>query len=336
MTQTHPTKPRSKLWLYGPFVLFGLLVAAYCAYWFYVRGELETGVETWIADQRAAGADISYSDKRLGGFPYRFALIVDDPSYTDPAGATDWQGERLEIFMQPWNFKHAIIRSAGRNELAQANGANLTALIGKKSALSLKWDENGLTDYGLTLDTLDLVTAQGDVGVQGLTANFMLASEASPLGRLSVDWDKVQLDPAFLQGTDLAFLGTELQTARLRLEGQGFGLFGDGPVRKLEIAQFLLNWGPMHLGAKGKFDIGAQGYPDGTLQVRLEDGTRFTRLLQDEGLLTSETALVFGPLVAASRDNGFFPIPLRNGQITMLGQSMGSVPRIAAPRPGES
>lgn len=333
MTDTPATKPRSKLWLYGPFAIFALLVAAYCAYWFYVRGELETSVDTWIAEQRAAGANVSYSDKRLGGFPYRFALVLDDPHYTDPAATTDWQGDRLEIVMQPWNFQHAIIRSSGRNELAQLGGTNLTALIGKKSALSLKWNETGLTDYGLTLDTLDLVTAQGDLAVQGLTANFRQVPDAAPLGRLSVDWDKVQLDPAFLEGTDLAFLGTELQASRLRLEGQGFGLFGEGPTRNVEIAQFLLNWGPLQLGAKGKFNIGPRGYPDGTLQVRLEDGTTFTRLLQEEGLLTSETALVIGPLVSASRDNGFFPIPLRSGEISILGQSLGGVPRIARPLP---
>ena len=132
--------------------------------------------------------------------------------------------------------------------------------------------------------------------------------------------------------TDAAFLGTEIQASRLRLEGQGFGIFGDTEERKVEIAQLLFNWGPLKLGSKGKFDINDDGYPDGTLQIRLDDAEALGTVLREKDLLNSETSLLYGPLSIASKEGGFFPLPLRNGYVTMLRQELAPVPQIAPVR----
>ena len=331
------TKPKSKapsrLSLYGPFIAFALVATAYSAYWFYVRGELETGIDDWITEQRAAGAEVEFASKRVGGFPYRFALDVEAPRFASADGSLDWRGEDLQIVMQPWNFSHAIIRSPGRNEIAQANGADMTAILSRKAAASLKWDEEGLTDFGLSLPEESLVFANGDVALDGLTANLIEVPEAEFGSRLSVDWQVIRLDPAMLDGTQYAFLGTELQASRLRLEGQGFGIFGPAPSRNTEIAQLLFNWGPLQLGAKGKFDIDAAGYPNGNLMLRLENGDALEEALREAGLMSGVLGGSVNYILSGSRNDGFQIIPLRNGSVTILGQALAPVPQIAPPIP---
>lgn len=324
-------KPPSKVWLYLPFIFFGLICAAYSVYWWYVKGKLEDGVTQFIAQQEAEGAEIEYASKRLHGFPFRFTLTVETPRFANPAQEFDWSGEKLQINMQPWNFYHAIIHSSGRNALKLAGNQDYTAIIGKKSALSLNWNDDGISQAGLTLDKADLIGAFGDVSAQNFKASLTNAGPGRPGKRILIDWDSLTLAEEMIAGTDAEFLGTQLQASRLRLEGQGFGVFGEADERTAELAQFLFNWGPLKLGSKGAFKINDQGYLDGTLFLRLDDADTLGEILRERDLLNSETSLVFGPLSIASKDGGFFPLPLRNGHITMLGQELAPIAPVAPP-----
>lgn len=322
-------KAPSKVWLYLPFILFGLICAAYTGYWFVVKGKLAEGVNQFIAQQREDGVELTYTAKRLHGFPYRFTLTVDDLTFANPEAGFDWRGETLQINMQPWNFSQAIIRSSGRNELTLGNGQSVTALIGKKSALSLNWSDKGLEDIGLTLDTADIVLAAGDIALKNFKASLVNVQIGHPSKRLLVDWDGVTLAQSLIAGTDLEFLGTELQASRLRVEGQGFGLFGEAEDRKFEIAQLLLNWGPVKLGSKGKFDITDQGYPDGTLYLRLDESDALLKILKEDTQLGSEAIGFVGGIGLATKNSGFYVVPVRNGAITYPGLSAQVFPGIA-------
>ena len=112
--------------------------------------------------------------------------------------------------------------------------------------------------------------------------------------------------------TDAEFLGTELQASRMRLQGQGFGLFGQGDERKLELAQLLLNWGPVKLGSKGTFDITNEGYLDGTLNLRLDEAETLGDLLRENGLYKPPLSLAHGFIAPASKDGNFYKLPIRN------------------------
>ena len=325
-------KPPRKIWLYLPFILFALICAAYTGYWFFVKGKLDDGVNDFIAQQRAAGAELTYSEKHLGGFPFRFALTVDDLTFANPEAGFDWKAEKLQINMQPWNFFHAIFRSSGRNEIALANGQDYTAILGKKSALSLNWDSENIREAGLSLDTADIVGAFGDVGLKNFKASYLDAGTGITGKRILIDWDGVTLADSMIAGTDAEILGTELQASRLRLQGEGFGVFGEAEERKLEIAQLLFNWGPLKLGSKGKFDITDEGHLDGTLNLRLDDAETLGELLKENGLYTMPLSFLHTSIAAASKDeSNFYKLPFRNGKISILGTEYGSLPPIAPP-----
>ncbi len=328
MTSPSHSAP-SKLWLYGPILLFVLLFGAYSVYWFYARGQIETGIDAWIANQREAGLDITFTSKRVDGYPYRFALTVEDPHLANPEVGFSWTGETLQIVMQPWNYSRAIFRSSGRNEILTAQGGAITAILGPKSAASLGWGDEAVTSAGLTLDKGEIVTPDGDFGLSSLTANYRQAPQEEGGYLLSVDWEAVSLDPALLAETQVAFLGSDIQAARLRLSGQGFSIFGEAETRKAEIAQLLFNWGPLQLGAKGAFDIDAAGYPNGTLHIRLDEADELEAALRNTGLLTEQGVLVLQTLKAGSQNGKFFPVPLRNGAVSVFGQDIAPVPQVA-------
>lgn len=330
---TPEAKPPSKFWLYLPFAIFGILLTAYTAYWFYVRGKLDTGINDFITQQRDAGADISFASKRVHGFPFRFTLTMEDPQFANAEIGFDWKGEKLQINMQPWNFYHYIARSSGRNEMT-VSGENYTALIGPGSALSIDIGKDGLSQAGITLDSADFITAQGDISLQNFKASLLEAGANIPGKRILIDWDTVTVSDDILDliGEDYAFLGNELQASRLRLSGQGFGIFGETEERKTEIAQLLVNWGPVKLGTKGKFNVNDEGYLDGTLQLRLEDSDTLLRILKEETQLGSEALSFVGTIGLATKNANFFAVPIRNGNITYPGMSAQAFPQIAPAR----
>ena len=78
MVEPSTVQKKSRFWLIFPFVILFLLIAGWSAYWVYAKGQLETGIDQWIADERARGATVEFSSKRLGGYPFRFELDVRD------------------------------------------------------------------------------------------------------------------------------------------------------------------------------------------------------------------------------------------------------------------
>ena len=51
---------RSRFWLFAPFILLIVVIAAYSAYWIYARAEIELGVDEWVASERARGAIVDF------------------------------------------------------------------------------------------------------------------------------------------------------------------------------------------------------------------------------------------------------------------------------------
>ena len=321
-------KPPSRVWLYAPISLFVVMIAAYTAYWFIARGEIEAGLDDWIETQRQLGVDISYTEKEVRGFPYRFTLNVDRPAYHDANSGLTWRGEALEVVMQPWNYRHAIAKAPGRNEI-DVSGTSATAVIDKKSAASFRWDNEGLTDLGLTLNLAEIISQGADVSLSGFNANYQVDADYV---RLGLDWSGISLSPDLLAGQDFEFLGPDLQDGRLRVQLEGFGherLDGKYAERGVELAQVKLNWGPLKLGAKGKFDVTPNGLLDGPIQIRLDDAKSLSAAIGEARLGQPQIGLIVAAIGNASQDGQFLSLPIENGALTMLGVSVAPVPPIA-------
>ena len=325
-------KKASRFWLYAPLILFALLFAAYSAFWFYMRGELDKGIDDWISEQRATGADVRFSAKKLGGYPYRFALTVDDPVYADPAQGLRWRGEQLQLVMQPWNWNHVIGRSVGANEIETPEGV-FDIQLGRKSVGSISWDETSIRRISITLDEADLQLDDKPLGkVAGFEFHLRPAEDNPDTLQLVTQWQSIRFDQPLVPSA--AMLGDDVQASRMLVEltdafptmTSPAGLSGwDGRVR---IAQFLLNWGPAKLGLKGDFGLDACGVPDtGNIDLRLDDVPALRSAMHEARMLDMKTGAALSFLEDASKDGGFASIGFRDGGMYMGFIRLGDLPQ---------
>ncbi len=337
-----PKRGASRGWLIAPFVFVAVVFGLYSAYWFWLRGQLEVGVDAWIEDQRRAGLEVSYSDKTLGGYPFRFALDVADPELADPAAGTRWRGERLQLVMDPldvlWRFASGdqggkvIGRSPGANLVTTSEAGVLAVDIGRKSALSLVWDATSVKRVGLTLDSVAATSDAGDVAVDNLTFNLAPPPGAPDNLRLQAAWDAISL-PRPVQGAE--WLGEDLQPGRVALEiSQIFPALESqtalsrwvGLEGRVDVAQVLINWGPAKLGLKGDVGLTRLLELDGTMSLRIEDGPGLRAALDEAGLLTEDAAQAIDILQAISEQGLFATASFQDGGVYYLGQRVADAP----------
>lgn len=329
-------QPVRRRGLYLPFILLGLLIAAYSAYWLWARSQLNAAVDGWIAAQRSAGLEVGYERRQLGGYPYRFALRVEAPRLSNPRTGQSWQGERLDLVMQPWNWRHVILRAPGMNRIE--TGLDVLELdVGTGSAASVSWTEVGLRRASLAFDEVSLRRDGGPVlSGDGVELHLRPPPGAPDLLQIQASWQGVTLAE---QVPDLAFLGRDLGPSILRLEATKAWraletatnlaevpdvlLALGGEVR---VPQLVLDWGPARLGAKGQISQAADGTFVGDLALRLEEAEALLDALRQSDRLTPELERGIQAVSAASRDGRFLQLSVRDGGVYFLGQRVADVP----------
>lgn len=333
-----------RAWLFAPIAILAILVLAWSFYWVWMRGRLDASLEAWIADQRAGGAEISFAEKRIGGFPYRFALTLDGLDAAEPATGQSWRAERLQVVMQPWDLQHLILRSPGRNELVLRGGEPVTAIIGGKSALSLSWTKESFRRFSVYLDAADIVTGGGELRLQEAALNLAPAPNDPDALRIALDWTGIDLGQPPRQavwlgpGSGFGALRLEVSGAAAVLRGEtGTGQWLAGAPR-LSLAQLQIDWGPVRLGMKGEISLVQGGCrPDGTLSLRLEDAGAVRDALEASGELTPDIEAGLGGIGLASQGGGFAPFVFREGDVLLLGRTVGyAVLPLAACEPSGS
>jgi hypothetical protein len=324
---------RARFWIFAPLGLFSLLFALWSAYWVIARGELSKGIDGWIEAERANGAVIEYSDKTLTGYPFRFTLNVEAPRFESRQGLT-WQGEELQLIMQPWNWQHVMARAPGRSVVTDVDGIRHTAVLNRKSVGSASWDGTGVKRLAVLLDEADLVVGGSAMSFRGASLNLSPTPGAPDDLRISGEWARLELaePPA-----EFAFLGTVSQPSRMIAEIEGFYpafLSAGGNIERLpaelaraegavSLGQLLLNWGALKLGAKGEVDF-AGGAGNGALNIRLDDGAGLKAELEAVGASDAAIAGVTA-LETMSKDGGFLTLTIKDGDVLFLGQPLATL-----------
>lgn len=320
-------------------ILFGLIViacAAYSAYWFIARGVISQGLDDWIAEQRADGLEVEYTSRKLSGFPFRFVLDVEEPVYGAPRDGWRWQADDLQIVMQPWNYYHAIARAPGRHEV-QVGRETLNALLGRRSAMSLRWDNTSIRQVSLALDELSVSPAgDGATEVDDFEFHLRPAPGEPHMLQLETHWQEVRLAEALPE--DLAALGSVIGPSILRAEldegipafsetgdlgkAVAFALRAGGEVR---IPQMMLEWGPAKLGARANL-AAPDGEIAGSAGLRIEEAEALRAALLAQGQLTDDLRQSIDALETASANGGFFTVSIRGDGLYFLGNRMVELP----------
>lgn len=329
-------RKKSNRWFIAVWAIVLLLFIAYTAYWFIARGLISQGVDDWVAAEKDRGAVVEYSQKKIGGFPFRFALQLDNPVYqTAEQPNLRWEGEKLQLVMQPWKWNHIIARTPGRNVVDDGNGFRHTAYLGKGSAGSVSWTDDSLNRIGLTFDDAEFQILGEDVKA----TDFSLS--ARPLKGNPNDLDAaIQWDALTLPNDvpEISFLGNDVQASRAIVQIEGFfpafaaaqGDFAQLPATlvaqgaEIKRGEFLLNWGPLKFLAIANLTA-ESGAWNGTLKFRIEDHEPLATAMTAAGY-PEEVQTYVGMIGVASQDDKFLELSVRDNDIFFLTQKIGKIP----------
>ncbi len=328
MARTHLRSRRRGLFI--PFLMLALIVAGWTAFWLYMRTHLDESVDKWVADQRAAGVEVTYQSRAITGYPFRYALTLGDPRMSDPNLGYTLAGERFELVMQPWDWNHVIARAPGRNTLTLAGGRTWDVLLGEAAALSVSWDDVRLQRVSLSLPNTRIQDGGVTIGrFENFTFHIGPVPDAEADLRVAVDWTALQLPAAPAR---VSFLGSALEAGAIKLIFTHGAAALDSPDPllswmeadgRLDIAQVDIDWGPLDLQVAGEVGTDVQGRPKGSVRVRLERADELKAAMATAGLLTEDVRLGIDALALMTQGpQGAAPFVLRDGGLYFSGQRL--------------
>jgi len=186
-----PTSYSHRIWIFGPIIALGLLVAAYSAYW-HVTGN------TWAARLDGAnggeimpGVTFAFANKSISGFPFRLDIVLDGVTiaHHTPEGETALRIEKLAIHALSYNASHYLFETDGLVSLARpgANGTqpNVLYITPAQSRASALLNQGVLTRFDLDMigfaarDARSEETSARDVRAARLQFHVMAQGENS-------------------------------------------------------------------------------------------------------------------------------------------------------------
>ncbi|OYU71260.1 MAG: hypothetical protein CFE28_15450 [Alphaproteobacteria bacterium PA2] len=111
------TAPRPRRWgLYGPYIALAIAVALWSGAWLTARSEVIRRMDSLVASFEASGHHLQWSQRTVGGYPFRLSVVVTDFKGQAPGG---WgvESRRLEA--------EAFMHAPGHWVLAAPEGLTL-------------------------------------------------------------------------------------------------------------------------------------------------------------------------------------------------------------------
>ena len=336
MASPSTVKKPSRLGLILPFLLLLLAAGAWSAWWYVASGRIDASVDKWIAGQTAKGAEFTYASRRMGGYPFRFELAFDKAVYRGGQGKASWEGDRAEFVMQAWNLTHVIGRVPGHNVITGADGIRNSIDLDSKAAFSLSWDKTGLRRFGMQSGDAEALLGGQLYKAANLSLNLAPRPESPDDLMIALQWDKLTLEEA---PASAPYLGKEIGPSRMIGEVRGFfpawqangqqaaGIWGALLDRggAVEVAQLLLDWGPLDLGGQANLDL-ANGRANGAFKVRIDNAEGLKQAMADSGSWTQQAQMIVGTLEPASRDGGFLTLPVIDNGVFVGPVPLGRLP----------
>ena len=319
-------------WLVAlPFAALVLAGVAWTGAWFYASARAEKEIDTWIAAEATKGRVWACANRTLGGFPFRFELMCDQPSVIfTGAGQWSWTAARAHAVAQVWNPQHIIAEFQGPARLAEATTgrqieANWTLLQvsgvgsnGQLERVSVSSNDYTLAESGTTVfaakhaefharhhpgaagNTLDI--ASGVKGASGLAPGMPAGAPVD--GELQVTISQV---PEFRT------MPVEERVALWQAAG--------GRVN-VEVAKLSAGGGAM--STTGEIGLDPQRRLDGMLNLSLVNAPALINALTTAGLMPAMAANI-APLLTATgmtatvggANASSFPFVFRGGRVAL-------------------
>lgn len=317
-----------------PFILFFVVllgIAAYCAYWVWMSGQVKEGAKVWVDEQRANGITVEYGSLDVNGFPFRFIIDVDDPIIADPYLNYRWEGANLQLIAQSWNQNHILMRSPGENFLRLPNGEDVVWTLDGKSIASARLSDGYLKNFGVQFPTLTGRLDNGDlIEVKDLIVAFAPDPSTPETAKFRVTLGSLKL-PHAPEGAE--WLGRDIDNLVVMAEIENFYPVAEGRMTPVEwrvdrnrinllIGEILM--GPLKLAVKSNVTLDRDMNPDGTIGINLQQGAELKDALGEAGLLTPDYERTINMLTAMSQNDAFATVKVQNRTVSLLGNELFS------------
>ena len=319
MSLPDPTPPRklSRLGLYVPFVLLLVLIAAWTGAWIWARGEARTRMDAGVEGLRAAGYEVTWKDRGIGGYPFRLNVTLHDARVRDRSG---WALETPHLEAQA--YMHAPTHWI----LAAPDGLTFVRPVGGPVRVSGKLIRASLSH---------VTNTPPNISFEGVGLTFQPAAGAQPFGLSGAERVEIHLRQAPKEIGDEAGLWVSVKDGKAQLTGLLGRIAGDKPVSiewdsrltqasslhgrdwpdavrrwtaaggRINVKRAGLTAGEALIGANsGTLGVGSDGRLTGVLDVSLRQAPRALGALGASGAIPQESADAAAAVAAARQGSG--------------------------------
>jgi hypothetical protein len=346
MSVPDPAAPRklSRLGLYVPFGLLLLLIAAWSTVWLWARGELAERLDSGTGALRRAGYEVTWAERKLGGYPFRLDVTLTDARVRDRSG---WALEtpRLEA--------EAPLYAPTQWILATPDG--LTFVRPKGGPVRV-------TGRVIRASLSHLTNTPPNISFEGVGLTFEPLAGAQPFGLSAAERVEFHLRQAPPEVGDEAGVWVSVKDGKARLSGLLGRIAGDKPISiewdgrlsaashfhgkswpdavirwteaggEMNVKRAGLTAGDALIGANaGTLTVGADGRLRGVLDVSLRQAPRALNTMGETGTIPKERAAAAAAVAEARAGDGDFAHVTLNfeaGQTTLGPVAIAKAPKV--------
>ncbi len=337
------------------FVGFAVLLGLYLGYWKLMAGQLDAGLDGWIADRQADGYRIRIDKRVLDGFPTRLRLRLEGIEIAGgDAKPWQWRAPRASASAPPWRLGRVDFDIDGVQRLREGAGgqARDTFISAERFGGSVGVVGKGGADLRLVVDGL---VAERSKARFAASRRLDLDLAWRPLngareGASPLRFD-LGIDGGTLPSAWTTPIGRRIETLRLR--GRLSGPLAGGALEPalaawrdaggtLEIEQMSVTLGPLKFEAKGTAALDAQMQPEAAFSARAEgylrtvDALVAARLMRPgEGTAAKLVLTVLAKRPAGRPDYLEAPLTLQDRTLSVGALRLMRLPRLDWSRLGD-
>ncbi len=275
---------------------------AWTGYWFFLADRAREAIDTGIATLDARGATVSYTERRVGGYPYRLSAAFTDLAlaWSDGAAEWRWRSDSATAYAEPWDLRHYIGVFDGGHGLEIERGGRIAALDLRaetaRASLMLGDDYEPLRAVA---EVADLRIADARVGAGIGIAKLRLAARPSatraPATDIALRVEELHLDenPQEVFGGRIGLLSADTvlthppeawtmdALARWRDDGGA-----------LEVRALTVEWGAISLRGEGRLGLDPALRPQGEIDARVAGFPALIDMFAARGIIDEDAARV--------------------------------------------
>lgn len=338
---TASPRKRRRWGLYIPFIIALVAVVAWTGVWIYAHAEAGRQIEAGAERLRAAGYQVSWTQRRITGYPFRLNITLTNPTIREPSG---WglAAPRLET--------QAYLHGLDTWVIAAPVGLTFTRPRG--GAVNVTGDI-------IHASISEVNTALPNFSFEGTKLAFAPAAGANPFALTAAD--KVQMH--LRRGPDdQAAVMLKVDNGKAQLSGLFARMAGDKPISIIldstlsnisamkgdSWPQMVRNWvaaggrmtvreagvtaGDVMIGSNsGILSVARDGRLSGRLDVNLREAPKAIGAMVDTGLIRQQAASAAAIVAAARQGSGATAqanINFEAGQTTLGPVAIGPAPEV--------